>query len=65
MKRWLLALVLVVASAIGGHALYRNLCPRVASSHCTMQWLRVQLQLDDAQYARIESLHRHHEPIIR
>lgn len=65
MKRGWFALLLLVLGAAGGHALYRHYCPRVAEVRCTMQWLGSKLELSPEQFARIEAIHKRHQPEIR
>jgi len=56
MKRWAFILTLLCAGALVGRAVYSAARP-VTEQSCTMEWLRKELNLTDAQVARIEQLH--------
>lgn len=65
MKKWILALVLVLAGAAIAHGVYIRVCPRVAENRCTMQWLKAQLDLSPEQFAKIEAIHKARWPMLK
>ena len=67
MKRALLVILLAVAVAIGGYAIYFRCATSSAQAMLAqpggeMEWLRREFHLTDAQFARIREMHRAYAP---
>jgi hypothetical protein len=64
MTRALLVLLLGAVSAAGAHLAWFNLRRPCADDRldCQLQWIRTELRLTDAQFARIQAIHRESSP---
>ena len=67
MSRGLLVLLLGLVVGVGTHALYFRLhrLPEANSLDGELSWMKSELQLDDAQFARIRDLHQESSPRLR
>jgi hypothetical protein len=66
-KNRLFIVVLAVAAAVGGYAIYYRAATAPAASMLSnpegeMEWLKREYHLSDAQFARIQRLHREYTP---
>lgn len=61
---WLGLLILVCGVGLG-HTAYVKIKTCSSSVGCTMSWLRTQLKLTPAQYARLEVLHQEHGAALK
>lgn len=67
MKRGLLVILMALAAALGGYAIYFHRATAAAQAMLAqpggeMEWLRREFHLTDAQFARIREMHRAYAP---
>lgn len=67
MKKGLFILILAIAAAVGGYAVYYRAATAPAAAMLSkpegeMEWLQREYHLSDAQFARIQQLHRDYAP---
>jgi hypothetical protein len=65
MKRWILALVLLLGAAVAAKYAYCWVSPHLSEEHCTLSWLRTQLDLTPEQFARVSEIHQRIWPEIQ
>jgi hypothetical protein len=65
MKRWILALVLLLGAAVVAKYAYCWVCPHLSEERCTLSWLRTQLDLTPGQYAQVTEIHHRFWPQIQ
>lgn len=65
MKRWILALALLLGTAVAAKYVYCWAWPHLREERCTLSWLRTQLDLTPEQYARVEEIHHRLWPEIQ